>query len=228
MFGVLEGKLDMGQWWELATTEVNVILGQIRRNVARRIEKWFSLLLSICETTPGAAQSLLGSPAQKKDIDKLAQVPQTGGRPVRPLWGCSIRHSRNGWENPACSASQREDHGMHYNCRYLFNYLKGDTGMNMADVSRIHSKRTSVIIKGYRKRKKKELSQWLGIGAGCHRDCGSLSSEIFKLDWRRPRATWSNFQGSPASSRTLDQMTLRGPSPSKFFFYCGSHMECQC
>lgn len=86
--------------------------------------------------------------------------------------------------------------------------------------SEMLSKRTRVTIKGHGKRKKKEISQWVGIGTGCHRDCGSPSLGIFKLDGRRPRATWSNVRGSPASSWVLDQMASRGPSQSKFFHDC--------
>lgn len=42
----------------------------------------------------------------------------------------------------------------------------------------MHRKRTGVAIKGKRKKKKPEC---LGTGAGCPRDCGSLSLEIFQV-----------------------------------------------
>lgn len=64
--------------------------------------------------------------------------------------------------------------------------------------------------------KKKEISQWQGFRVGCH--CWTPSWEVFKLDWRRPRVAWSNLQSSAALSRTLDQLTWRGPS--KFFHNC--------
>lgn len=96
-------------------------------------QKRFSLLLSICETTPGAPQPLLSSPAQKKKV--LTNWPKcliTGGRPVRPLWSCSIK----GMVKVSGLLSQPKEAGMmHYNSTYPFSPPKGNTAMNEAHAS---------------------------------------------------------------------------------------------
>lgn len=95
--------------------------------------------------------------------------------------------------------------------------------MNKADISRDAQQND----KGNNQRLQKEEEErnftvsrhWGRLPRDC-RDCWSLSSEISQWDWRRPTATWSSLQGSPASSQMLDQMTSRGPSPSTFICDC--------
>lgn len=129
----------MSQWWELATIEVNLIEGKIRRSVARRIEKRFHLLLSTCETTPGAVKPLLGSPHETRywqtgtNTIKLDEVQEDHN-------GAAADGTEGIDEGAGLSQPDRVDHGMHYNCRYLLSCLKGDMGMNKADVSQRCSK----------------------------------------------------------------------------------------